>query len=50
LEHRKSAATAAMDANQTTHFRRRVSAMYISFDISCAIRERLSGTGFRLSI
>jgi hypothetical protein len=36
LEHRKRTAAAAMDANPTTYFRRRVSAMCISFDLSCS--------------
>ena len=35
FEHRKSAAAAAMNANPTTYVRRRVTAMRISFDISC---------------
>jgi hypothetical protein len=35
LEHRKSAAAAAMDVNPTTYFRRRVSAMCIFFGIRC---------------
>jgi hypothetical protein len=50
LEHRKSAAAAATNANPTTYVRRRVSAMRISFDISCSIRERLSRTRYRLDI
>jgi hypothetical protein len=50
LEHRKSAAAAARNANPTTYVRRRMRAMRISYDFSCSIRERLSRTGCRLNI
>ena len=50
LEHRKSAAAAAVNASPMTYVTRRVSAMRISFDISCSIRERLSRTGNCLGI
>ena len=38
FKHRKSAAAAAMNANPTTYVRRRLTAMRISFDISCPVR------------
>ena len=41
FEHRKSAAAAAMDANPTTYVRRRVTAMRISFHLSCSYPRKV---------